>query len=104
MSTEKYRSDSQQRLIKTIFVLAGHEIKGLAPSDIIRATGMSASQVTRTMTNMEIGGIAEKMPDMVDRWRLAPRFVQISVAMLNGISKAQDKLEESRQRFTRNPS
>lgn len=99
---EKYRSESQQRVLKIMMVLAGHEVNGLAPGEVAKAANTTASNATRTLANLYLAGVAEKIPES-DRWRLSPRVPQIATAMLNGISRAQGKVDEVKQRYTTNP-
>lgn len=99
---EKYRSESQQRVLKIMLILAGHEVNGLAPGEVARAANTTASNTTRALANLHEAGIAEKIPES-DRWRLGPRIPQIATAMLNGISRAQSKVDEVKQRYTTNP-
>ncbi|MDY6979193.1 MAG: MarR family transcriptional regulator [Pseudomonadota bacterium] len=99
---DKYRSESQQRVLRILTVLAGHEVSGLAPGEIAKGTGYSASNVTRALANLRIAGLAEQLPDS-ERWRLSPKVVQIAIAHMSGLDKAQGKLDEVRNRFSRNP-
>ena len=100
MPEEKHRIESVQRAIKALMCLSGHEMEGLTPSQIALATGMTATQVTRTMANLEIGGIAEKIISN-NKWRLAPRLVQVAIAHTNAMDKAERKLNEVKNRYSR---
>jgi len=102
MSNEKHRIESVQRALKAQMCLAGHEMEGLAPSQIAQATGLTATQVTRTMANLEIAGIAEKITSN-NHWRLAPRIVQIAIAHMNALDKARSKINEVTNRYSRTP-
>ncbi len=97
---DKHRIESVQRAFKAQMCLAGHEMEGLAPSQIALATGMSATQVTRTMANLEIGGIAERIISN-NKWRLAPRVMQVAIAYMNAMDKTEKRLAEIKNRFTR---
>lgn len=99
---DRYRSNGQQRVLRVLVFLGGHEVKGLAPGEIAKSLDISPSQVTHDLANLRIAGLAEQLPDS-DRWRLAPRLPQIALAMLNGMDRAQSKLDEVRQRYTRTP-
>jgi len=101
MSTPRYINAAQQRVLKMLLRLAGHEIEGLAPSELATALRTSASNVTRDLANLHEAGLAEKLPN--DRWRLTPRIVQISVAAGSAFAAAQDRLDEARLRFSRHP-
>lgn len=94
----KYTSAQQQRLLGLIQALAGHEVNGLAPSQIAAATRCFASQVTRDLDNLRSAGFAEEIRDL-GRWRLGPVFVQIALAHTAGIERAKRRLEEIEARF-----
>jgi len=99
MTDARYINAAQQRVLKMLQRLAGHEIEGLAPSELAAALRTSASNVTRDLANLREAGLAERLHN--DRWRLTPRIVQISLAAGDAFSRAQDRLNEVRQRFTR---
>lgn len=104
MSTDRnldqYAHEGQQRLLKLLQVLAGHEITGMLPSDIARAQACSASMVTRDLANLQLGGFAEQLPE-TGRWRLGPALVQIGLKHMAALDRAQKRLDETRNRFSR---
>ena len=100
--SEQYRNEAQQRILRVILCLAGHEVSGLAPGDIATALELNPSKVTRDLANLSLAGVAERIVE-TGRWRLGPRVPQIAVAMLNSLDRSQSKLDEIRQRFTREP-
>lgn len=99
MSADRYINAAQQRVLQIIFRLAGHEIEGIAPSELATAIRTSASNITRDLSNLKEAGFAEPLEN--GRWRLTPRVVQISLAAGGAFAKAQDRLDEARQRFGR---
>lgn len=98
MST--YTNEGQQRILALITLLAGHEITGLAPSDIARQQQCNPSLVTRDLDNLKTAGFAEQIPE-TNRWRLSPQIVQISIRHAQALATAQDRLNEVRSRFSR---
>jgi len=94
-----YINAAQQRILQMVMRLAGHEIDGLAPSELAAALRTKPSNITRDLANLREAGMAEEV--MPNRWRLTPRVVQISVAAQLAFSKAQQKLDEAQQRFSR---
>lgn len=96
---DRYINAAQQRVLQMQMRLAGHEIDGIAPSELAKALRTSASNVTRDLANLREAGIAEKLEN--ERWRLTPKIVQISLAASATFAKAQDRLDEARQRFGR---
>jgi DNA-binding IclR family transcriptional regulator len=87
--SDKYISEQQQRILSLISTLAGHELTGLAPSEIAKLQACDPSQVTR-----------EQIPE-TGRWRLGPQIVQISLKYSSGLSRAQARLDDISNRFSR---
>lgn len=95
-----YINNSQQRLLRTILLLAGNELAGLAPSDLAKALDTGPSNVTRDLANLKEAGLAEQLPD-TGRWRLGPKVVQIAVDFQLNLGRSQSRVDEIRQRYTR---
>lgn len=95
-----YTNDAQQRILRLLTVLAGNEITGLAPADIARQQGCSASIVTRDLANLREASFAEMVPE-TSRWRLAPQVVQIALAHMTALERAETRLAETRHRYSR---
>lgn len=93
-----YTNDAQQRLMKLMTLLAGHEITGMAPADIAREQGCTASMVTRDMANLVEGGYAEQVPE-TGRWRLSPHPVQMWMRHTVALDRAAQRIDEVRQRY-----
>lgn len=100
MSTEQYLSEHQQRVLKAIQALAGHEMEGLAPGQLAKAVECSPSQVTRTLANLKHFGWAEQIAT-TGRWRLGPEIVQISARHSVALSRARSRLAEVENRYSR---
>lgn len=100
MSDAKYISDAQQRILGLILVLAGQEIEGLAPAQIAKANGCSASQVTRDLANLRQRGWAEQITS-TGRWRLGPEIVQIAMRHMTALDRARNRLAEVTNRYSR---
>jgi len=99
--TDRYINAAQQRILQMLQRLAGHEIEGIAPSELATALRTNASNVTRDLANLKEAGLAEKLE--TERWRLTPRIVQISLAASTAFARAQDRLDEAKQRFSTEP-
>lgn len=95
-----YTNGSQQRILRLVKLLAGNEITGLAPGDIARQQGCGAPIVTRDLDNLRSAGWAEKVPE-TDRWRLAPEVVQIATRHMAALDRAEQRLAETRNRYSR---
>jgi DNA-binding IclR family transcriptional regulator len=100
MSGTDYTNDAQQRILKLLMLLAGHELLGLSPSRIATELQASPSQVTRDLQNLKTAGFAELVQD-TGGWRLAPRVVEISVRHGVAMGRAQQKLTEITNRYSR---
>lgn len=96
----KYVSEQQQRILSLIRTLSGHELQGLANSDIAKLQSCDPAQVTRDLANLKHIGWAEQIPE-TGRWRLGPQIVQISVRYAAGLDRAQSRVDELRSRFSR---
>lgn len=97
----KYISEAQQRLLKLIQLLSGHELEGLAPGDIAKLNGCSPSQVTRDLANLKAFGWAEQLPS-TQRWRLGPDIVRIATRHMAALDRAERRLSDLRSRFGSN--
>jgi DNA-binding IclR family transcriptional regulator len=98
--SDQYTCAPQQRILTLLTVMAGHEVHGLAPSEIAQAQQCSAAIVTRDLANLRQAGMAEQVPE-TNRWRLAPRIVQIAVQHQVALDRAERRLSETRQRYSR---
>lgn len=98
MSTTNYINAAQQRVLKTLVLLAGHEVFGLAPSEIAKAIKTSASNVTRDLANLKEAGLAEPLES--GKWRVTPRVGQLALRILNALGEARRRVDEVAQRFT----
>jgi DNA-binding IclR family transcriptional regulator len=99
--SDRYINAAQQRVLKLVFRMAGHEIEGITPSELAAALRTSASNMTRDLANLKEAGIAE--PLETGRWRLSPKVVQISLAASTAFARAQDRLDEAKQRYSTQP-
>ena len=94
-----YTHEGQQRILKLITLLAGNEVEGLAPSQVAKLQGCSASMVTRDLDNLRTAGYAEQLPS--GTWRLSPQLVQIAVRHASALGDAQRRLDDIKHRFSR---
>jgi DNA-binding IclR family transcriptional regulator len=95
-----YTNAAQQRILRLALLLAGHEITGLAPAQIAREQGCSASIVTRDLANLQVAGWAEKVP-ATGHWRLGPTPVQLAMRHMAGLDRAKRQMEEVANRYSR---
>ena len=99
---EQYRNDAQQRILKVLLVLFGHVIAGLPPSVLAREIGCSNAVMTRDLANLVMSGVVEK-DETSGCYRLTQRLPQQCFKVLAEIDAAERRLNEVKNRFTRNP-
>lgn len=95
-----YINDAQQRILALCLLLAGNELHGLSPTEIARELKAGPSTVTRDLANLNLAGYAEKIPE-TGRWRLGPRLIQIGIKFGNAMARAEARVGEINQRYTR---
>lgn len=100
MSDTPYTNDGQQRILRLLRNMAGHEITGISPGQLAAIQECSPALITRDLANLKQAGFAEQVPE-TQLWRLAPELVQISLAHGAAMSKAQKRLDEVQQRFSK---
>ncbi|MCB1909960.1 MAG: HTH domain-containing protein [Rhodocyclaceae bacterium] len=97
-----YDNGSQLRILRALTVLAGQEFHGVAPGELAKALDVTPGTVTRDLHNLRSAGFAEPIQE-TGRWRLGPKLVQIAVAFSAGVSRAESRLAEINNRYTREP-
>jgi len=95
-----YTNAAQQRLVQVILALFGDVVAGLSPSALAKAVGCAAPVITRDLDNLQTAGIAER-EEVTGHWRLTPRLPQQALKALSSIDRAERRVDEARQRFTR---
>lgn len=93
---------SQRRILDAIRVLAGHELHGLAPKDLVWALGTSPASITRDLHNLVTAGFAEQIAE-TGRYRLGPGLVRIAIAHATAMERAQQRLAETINRYRTEP-
>ena len=97
-----YTNDAQQRLIKLLIVMFGDAVGGYPPAALAKALGCAGSVITRDLDNLRTAGVAERV-EATGHWCLTPRLPQQAIKVFNAIDAAQRRVDEARNRFTRNP-
>ena len=98
----EYDSPAQQRILRALLVLAGNEFQGVAPNEYAKALDVAPGTATRDLHNLREAGFAEQIQE-TGRWRLAPKPVQIALAFSNALQRAESRLGEIKNRYTREP-
>lgn len=92
-------NQSAERTLRVLDVILKHAVNGLTPGEIVNATGLNASSVSRYVAALEQMGWAERIPE-TDRIRASVRVAQRAMAVLQELDKAQSRLNELRNRIT----
>lgn len=87
-------ADSRDELLRYMAAI------GDAAHPVAKALDTHPSNMTRDLYNLQEAGFAERIGDS-DLWRLSPKFVQIAVSFFNQMDSAQSRIDEVKQRYTR---
>lgn len=90
-----------ERSLEILRILERNFAHGYTPGDLAKAAGLSASMVTRHVATLEAKGFAERIPE-TGRIRLSHRLAQVALQVLGSLDGAAARIEESKQRLTRN--
>lgn len=97
-----YTNSSQQRILKVVLTMFGHEIDGLPPGQLAKLAGITPGEATRDLDNLMQAGWVEEVLGCKS-YRLSPMIGQRALAILNTIERATRRLEDTRNRYTRTP-
>ncbi|KAF1043218.1 MAG: hypothetical protein GAK35_02310 [Herbaspirillum frisingense] len=101
MAEPKYTNEAQQRILKVVMLLAEDVITGLSPTQIASELSVPASYVTRDLENLKTAGWAMQSEE-TGRWLLGAKAGAVGVKVMHSIDRAERKVTEDRNRFTRN--
>ncbi len=94
---ERYECDAQQRLLKVIDALVGHEVDGVSAKDIAARTGTSSATAFRDLSNLQLGGWAEQLED--GGWRLSVNAAKMLRRINDGINSALARVNSARRMY-----
>ncbi|WP_230660444.1 winged-helix domain-containing protein [Psychrobacter sp. I-STPA10] len=99
MSTdnEKYINSSQQRALRTLKALFGHEFTGISSKQLAQQLDTTASQVFKDLINLQAAGLAEQLPDK--NWRIAPLLGREAIKVMHTLDSARRRLDETANRY-----
>lgn len=100
MAERTYDNAAQQRGFALVFLLAGHEMQGLSPSDIAKTLKVKPPSITRDLYNLAQAGAVEKI-ETTGRYRLGPRFVRVALAHLAAMDEAEQQLTNIKNKYSR---
>ena len=97
-----YTNRAQQRLLQVVLALFADVVQGMAPTALAKAVVCSVPVILRDLDNLATAGLAER-DEATGLWRLTQRLPQQSIKVFAALDTAQRRLDEARQRYTRNP-
>ena len=100
MTASQYTNSAQQRILKVVMLLGEDVVTGLSPSQIAKELKVPASYVTRDLDNLKTAGWAIHNEE-TGRWLLGAKPGALGVKVMNSIDRAERKVNEARNRFTR---
>lgn len=95
-----YTSKGQQRLLAALSAMAGRELDGISPGELAQLTGMSATQVTATLANLQAAGWATRTETGL--WKLTPTPVRIFAKVAQNFEQARLRIMNLEQSYLYN--
>lgn len=92
-----YTSTTQQRVLRTMKALFGHEVTGITTQDLAKRLEMSASKTFKDLKNLEEAGLAEQLPNK--NWRISSNLGRESLRIVNNIHAMARRIDETAERF-----
>ena len=86
-------SQSAGKVLDVLNVLLGHFAHGLTPTELVKATGLEPSAITRYVATLEEKGFAERIPE-TGRIRPSTRLAQHAVGILRSLDAAKQRVDE----------
>lgn len=96
---KKSPAQSAGKVLDVLNVLLGHFAHGLTPTELVKATGLEPSAITRYVVTLEEKGFAERIPE-TGRIRPSVRLAQQAVGILRNLEAAKGRLDELTSRLT----
>ncbi|WP_221800479.1 helix-turn-helix domain-containing protein [Oceanobacter mangrovi] len=91
-------NQSAERVLTVLDLLMRNFVHGMTPTDIVKATGFSAPNVTRYVATLEATGWAERIPE-TSRIRASVRLAQRSEQIRSDLEQAQRRIGELQNRI-----
>lgn len=90
---------SAEAILTVLDLVLRHKVHGLTSSEIVKATGFSAPNVSRYIATLESTGWAERIPE-TNRIRASIRVAQRAVGILHDFDRAIERINETKYRMT----
>ena len=97
ITVEKYLNDSQQRVLKVLSILAGHDITGLSITQIATALNEKNPTIYRDLKNLEVQDFVERVETDVEKWRHGMAFRRLYQRNSNGLLNIMKQMIETAQ-------
>lgn len=97
MSTTK---SSAEKVLDVLNVLLKNFAVGFTNGELAKATGLSASNITRYVAVLESAGFAERIPE-TDRIRPSHNLAKQAISILTSLDEAKQRLDASILRVTK---
>lgn len=89
---------SAGKVLNVLDVLLRNFAHGFSPTELVKETGYSPSDITRYVNTLESAGFAERIPE-TGRIRPSYRLARQAVQILQSLEAAQNRLIEARNRL-----
>lgn len=104
MTTERDRATptakSAGKVLEVLNVLMRNFATGYSPTELAKATKLSASDITRYVATLIEHGFAERIHE-TNRIRPSHRLAQHAVAIMRSLNEAESRAKESFNRITK---
>jgi DNA-binding IclR family transcriptional regulator len=87
-------NQSAEKVLNVLNVLLRHFAHGMTPGDLVKATGLSASNITHYVATLEKTGFVERIPE-TGRIRPSHRLAQHAMAIMKSLSDHEGRIKES---------
>lgn len=93
-------NQSAEKVLDVLVVLLRNFANGVTPTDLTKATGLSASNITRYVNTLEAKGFAERIAE-TGRIRASTQLARQAVNILRDLQAAEDRIKEIVNRVTK---
>lgn len=101
-----YLSNQAQRPLIVIKAMAGKEVSGVSPAELLKLVNISestvkinASDVTRVLANLEAQQFIERLPSDDKRWRLSATLVQMANTVSLNFTQSIQQLQQDQGNY-----
>lgn len=91
-------NQSGEKILDVLNVLLRHFAYGLTSTDLVKATGLSACNITGYVNTLESKGFAERIPE-TGRIRPSHKLAQHAVNIMRDLDEAKNRIDESLNRM-----